>query len=316
MNTLKRGALLALIALLSLYMRQRATDAGKVWLWRRVILPHLSWRPFSLRARLRSGQVVDGSLNDLIFLHLFFFGVWEPALSAFLQATLKEGDTVIDVGANIGVHTLLAARCVGPRGTVHAIEASPTIFRLLQGSIAANGLGNVVARNLAVTEARQSVTIFRHDASNLGGSTIMADRAGGDEAAYVAEAVVEGMPLIDAVGEAAFRAARLIKIDVEGAELAAVRGMLAHVEALRDDVVVIIECSPESLAASGLDRAGFLALMAGHGFEPQEIPNTYTVADYLASADLAPRPLVWTDDRQVDLVFRRSGAARAVPQAA
>lgn len=66
-------------------------------------------------------------------------GRWEPQESDFLRATLRRGDTFLDVGANIGYLTLLGAAAVGPEGTVLAIEPEPRNVSLLRANIWRNG---------------------------------------------------------------------------------------------------------------------------------------------------------------------------------
>src|SRR4029434_10325351 len=83
---------------------------------------------------------------DIIQMYLWLFGILEPDLTHFMRARLKPGDGFIDVGANIGVFTALAARCVGSSGDggggdsggVLAIEASPAIFESLTETLGNN----------------------------------------------------------------------------------------------------------------------------------------------------------------------------------
>jgi FkbM family methyltransferase len=296
----------AILPLLVFYLRQNKVVFGKPLIWDRFVLRRIAWRDLPLQTSMQSGQLISGNIKDIMFQRLFFFGEWEPAITSYFKATLKEGDTVIDVGANIGVHAMLAATCVGQNGVVHAIEASPMIFEVLQRHLAENALSNVIAHNVAIVDTKRPVTIFRHDGTNLGASTIMKHRVAGEEAeTFIEEVSVHGLPLHEAVGDAALRAARLIKIDVEGAELEVLTGLLRDVDKLRNDVELIVECNPDSLAAAGLDGPAFLALLAGHGFQPLELPNSHTVRDYIGLEDLSPKPLLWNEDRPVDILFRR-----------
>jgi FkbM family methyltransferase len=77
---------------------------------------------------------------------------------------------VIDIGANVGAHALLAAHLVGPTGRVHAVEASPRIFAMLQEDLRLNGASNVMEYNVAVSDVAGSVPVYVHDESNLGGT--------------------------------------------------------------------------------------------------------------------------------------------------
>jgi FkbM family methyltransferase len=302
---MKNAVILGLLPLLKFYMRQSIIRSGKAALWNKFIIPFIAWRDIDLSTRTRQGHGISGTMKDIIFQRLYFFGVWEPSVSSYIERTLKEGDTFIDVGANVGVHTMLASTCVGASGAVHAIEASPAIFCLLKTNLVRNKLSNVIAHNVAIVDTRRTVTVYRHDDTNLGASTIMHTRTSEHPGVFVEECTIQGMPLQEAVSEAVFRSARVIKIDVEGAEIEVLRGILRHESSLREDVELIVECNPESLTEAGMDRHSFLSLLAEHRFEPLELPNTHTVRDYLGEVDLSPKALIWNVDRPVDVVFRR-----------
>ena len=81
---------------------------------------------------------MHGHTADLIQRYVYYFGVWEPTISQWFKGYVRPGDIVVDVGANIGWYTLLAAQRVGPEGQVVAIEASPTIAEHLRANLALN----------------------------------------------------------------------------------------------------------------------------------------------------------------------------------
>ena len=146
----------------------------QLWMWDRVVRPHILWRSFPIEARTRFGARFEGGFPDAVHSAVYFFGVWEPAVTRLYHDALRPGDIVIDVGANVGLHTLLAARLVGATGRVHAIEASPWIFARLLRNLAANRAANVRAYNMAATAVAGPVSVYLHDETNLGGTTIIA----------------------------------------------------------------------------------------------------------------------------------------------
>ena len=106
--------------------------------------------PRRLRFAARLPREVGGwrfacDLRDLTAREAFFTGRYGPQETALLGAALRPGATFVDVGANWGYFTLLAAHRVGPAGRVVALEPDPRLFALLRANLAANGIGWAVA---------------------------------------------------------------------------------------------------------------------------------------------------------------------------
>jgi FkbM family methyltransferase len=76
---------------------------------------------------------------------------------AFLKRYLKEGDTVVDVGANIGDLTLTAALAIGPKGKVYSLEAHPRTYGFLRKNIALNNCSNIILFNLALGDKESEI---------------------------------------------------------------------------------------------------------------------------------------------------------------
>lgn len=138
-------------------------------------------------------------------------GTYEPEQTGLLARSLRPGDTFLDLGAHVGFHTLLAARLVGPAGWVVAFEPSPRNARYLRRHLALNGCGNVRVEEAAVSDAAGAAR-FLH---GRGTGTGRLSGAGGVEVRTVA---LDGYCAEHGLSPAA------VKIDVEGAELAVLRG--------------------------------------------------------------------------------------------
>ena len=110
----------ALTPLARAWVRYSPLPIGKPWLWQT-----FHWRPHTFACRTRFGGVMTGNTEDLIQRHLYFFGNWEPNISAWIASRLQRGDCFVDIGANIGHYSLLASNLVGDEGCVVAIEAAP-----------------------------------------------------------------------------------------------------------------------------------------------------------------------------------------------
>jgi hypothetical protein len=65
---------------------------GKQWLWERIVHRYIIWRDLPIVARTRFGARLEGSFPDAVHSYVYFFGVWEPAITALYRAALKPGD--------------------------------------------------------------------------------------------------------------------------------------------------------------------------------------------------------------------------------
>ena len=129
------------------------------------------------------------------------------------RGELSEGDTVVDVGANIGVFTLKAARQV-PRGRVVAVEPAPLNLELLRENVARNRLTNTEILDCAVSDREGEARLFER-----GDYALYSLHFGSGRSTPVRLATLDGL-----FQERGIRACRLLKIDVEGEELAVLRG--------------------------------------------------------------------------------------------
>ncbi|MGZ4401242.1 MAG: FkbM family methyltransferase [Gaiellaceae bacterium] len=148
-------------------------------------------------------------------------GVWEPHVTAVFKRLLLPGDVCVDVGANTGYFTLLAAKLVGPTGRVYALEPAPETFAALLANIQLNGCSNVIPLQVAAGDARGEV-LFDDQPNG------MAIRSGVRPEGIEGSGTLVRVPVRDIPsvldGEAIDRL-RLVKIDVEGYEVEVLRGL-------------------------------------------------------------------------------------------
>jgi FkbM family methyltransferase len=145
------------------------------------------------------------------------YGEYGEFESAFLQNLVKEGDNVIEVGSNIGAHTISLAKAVGKQGRIFAFEPQRACYALLQAQIALNHLGNVHAFNEGVGRVRGQLwtpLIDYAKLGNFGGVAMSKEKTSGAEA-------VDVVTLDEKLGDTS---CALLKIDVEGMEEEVIRG--------------------------------------------------------------------------------------------
>src|SRR4051794_34975198 len=93
----------------------------------------------SVEVDTQVGSLLLHPADEVITANLVKWGVWEAAETRFLSALLSEGDTFVDVGANVGYFSVLAARRIGAGGTVVAVEPEPRNLELLRANLHRNG---------------------------------------------------------------------------------------------------------------------------------------------------------------------------------
>lgn len=265
-----------------------------------------AWPAASPPKRLRC------TVPDLIQSYLDLFGTWEPDLVAFLRRRLTPGDGYVDVGANVGAFVLLATeRTSGP---IVAIDASPRMIARLRENLALNAdepaVAGVRVVHAAVSDERGELLLWDGPAKNVGRSTTVAEIA---TSLRLGDSVrVPSAALGDLLEPHEIAAARIIKIDVEGAEPAVLRGMLELLPRLRPEVEVMIELSPHWWPAGSPSLDAVLAPFIAAGFHPYELPNVYWPWRYLWPRRVSPPRRVRVElallDRRLDLVLSRVDA--------
>lgn len=280
------------------YIRYAPIPWGKVRLWNFAgrWLNHYRIRQV---VRVKYGARLACSSEDLIQSWLMFFGAWEPGLTRLLESRLRLGDCFVDVGANIGYFTLLASRLVGERGTVVAVEASPTTADSLRANIRLNLAQNVRVIQAAATDQRGSVPLYAGPRDNSGAASLRS-RVG-----RLPEAAVEGIPLTEMLSEEEWSRATLIKIDVEGAEAEVLKSILANPGVLRADAEIVVEMTPEWLSSIGESAERLIAAFEELGFTAYELSGALSGAAYLSGRRPLIRRLKKGFDKQADVVLTR-----------
>lgn len=206
------------------------------------------------RVRVAGLDVTAPSMDRLLYLWLHRCGLMGDEEVRLFGSLVRPGMRVIDVGANVGLYTLLLARLAGEAGRVHAFEPEPTLFASMRGNCSANGAGNVIPVNVALGAERGRTTFYRN-AFNSGDN-----RLGG--LGWSAEKVEVEVSRLDdfPLGKVDF-----IKMDVQGYELGVFRGM-DGVLAANPGVEIYFEFWPRGLRTAGTDPDEVLEHLRSRGF--------------------------------------------------
>jgi FkbM family methyltransferase len=229
----------------------RLTARGKKLLGRRTLKAEI------LGFRLR------GSLTHREYLAEMRGHKREGFMAELFEEAVSEGDTVVDVGACLGLFTLLAARKSGPDGRVLAVEAHPETYGFLVENIAANGFAERVEAVQRAASDRVGVVRFFLDDTTASSSGMYASSGSAREIA------VESSPIDDLV--AAPNRLAAVKIDAEGAEVQVLRGMREILRRAPARLRLFAECNPELLERAGESTETLVAELAKAGFVPRLI---------------------------------------------
>jgi FkbM family methyltransferase len=194
--------------------------------------------------------------------HIAMHGVWETEYVELFRRLIRPGDLVLDLGANHGVYTLVAAEAAGPTGQVHAFEPNPRLAELLGRSLLVNGFGAMArVHPHAVGEAEGTARLIFDWAWSGGGHLTPyagPDPLGRNDIPCRVAALDEVFP------DPATRLG-VVKMDVEGTEGRALRGMRGLL-ARSPEARLMLEFAPAMMTAQGVGPAVVVEELAGLGF--------------------------------------------------
>ncbi|HEX8474137.1 MAG TPA: FkbM family methyltransferase [Pyrinomonadaceae bacterium] len=209
-------------------------------------------------------------LRDDIAREACFMGYYEPQETALVRHLLRPGMCFVDVGANWGYFTLLAADLVGKHGRILAIEPHPMLFSLLERNISKNMLPHVTALSVAVAdrEGEMNLAGFRDEDANSGTSRLTHAPSSTVPNFRVATRLLE--PLLDEYGA---REVDLIKIDIEGAEGLVLATMS---EGLRRAHYkhILLELHPAALAEQGTSPRAIIEHVLSFGYSAWRLDHS------------------------------------------
>jgi len=185
------------------------------------------------------GDTFDADLSSTLEWQLWAFGSYEKHFAELFSYLVRPGDRCVDVGANVGVHTVRLARLVGQNGEVIAIEPDPEVARRIHRNIAINGLTNVRIISAAASERVGETRLYRPSPRDTNRA-----RASLMHHPYLT-GVTTTVPAVTVDDVCAGQPVALIKIDVGGHEAAVVRGAADTIAG--NAPAIVFEYAPELL---------------------------------------------------------------------
>jgi FkbM family methyltransferase len=231
--------------------------------------------------RARHGYVLYNRHDTVIGRLIELYGEYFETEVAIFRRFMAPGDVALDVGANIGAHTLALAGLAGPAGAVYAFEPQRLVFQTLCANVALNSLSNVQCVNAAVGATARVLHLFDPDpeADNNFGGVELAMLAAPAGAPPTPQVVLDEYLALDRL--------KLVKIDVEGMEAEVLRGAAATLDRHKPVLYVenaYVDRSPE-----------LIGLLQGYGYQLYwHLPVYVTAGNYFGNAE-RPYPVAFVD---------------------
>lgn len=228
-------------------------------------------------AKVEGGRLLV-SLEDHVGRAAFYVGDLDRKISVLIDRFVKPGETVLDIGANVGLVSLRLSKRVGSEGIVHAFEPNPSVSSRLVSSLEANGVTNVRLHQVALGDVPGILRLSVPE-GNAGAASLIAGRVSGE----ICDVPVKRLDDFD------FGPISFVKIDVEGFEENVLRGFSRTLSSRPPRIILFEQNDPSGFSIRLLEEAGYRIFGVAKsllrlGLRPVSSWNP-AYNDYLAVAD-------------------------------
>ncbi len=281
-------------------LRALPIPGGQKWTLAGIVADRLEY-PASPRkiVHMTCGFKMLVDLSESYERRIYYSGLYNPHLTHLFKQFLAPGDTVVDGGANIGYFSLLAAKCVGKDGHVHAFEPIPQTFETLNENIRLNGLSYIHTHRRALAEHTGDLCLEVPTESTTGNTV--------GRLATVAllgrgpTVMVPSCTLDEYATHLGLTSIKLVKLDIEGSEVAAIAGMHRLLSERRISYL-ICELNTFLLDGLGIPYSAMRKALSDHDYRCYYI-NSYIGFARMEHMDLVDISLVDMPDLYGDYLF-------------
>ncbi|MEI7488438.1 MAG: FkbM family methyltransferase [Chryseobacterium sp.] len=228
-----------------------------------IFKPYHLFRNIKKTIVYRNSIKLNINLDDWIQQQIYFLGGYERDEIDYLYKTLKEGDTFIDIGGNIGLFSLNASKIIKDKGKIYSFEAFQPNYDQFKNHIRINDFKNITLEHLAISDQKGFIEILYNETyDNVGMASSYLQE-------YTSKEKVKSISLDDYVEENGISHIDLIKIDIEGAEYSALKGM----EKVLTDICpkIIIEINNIALKSSNRSEKELIQLLTEKGYTKTKV---------------------------------------------
>lgn len=233
----------------------------------RMLYPPGNDRPIRSVVDYDDGLLFHCDTQSFLEWYIFFYGAFRPEVSRLINRMLRPGQVAIDIGANVGMHSVIMANRVGPTGHVVVFEPDPHPMGRLRRNMALNGIDWVTTVEAAVSARSETRTFYLHDDSigNFANASLVAANVGKQTASVEMQVVSidewmrdNPLPRVD-----------VVKLLAQGEEFNALQGMRGLIERDRPKIFFLYE--PSYWHRQDLELMDAVKFFAGHGYGVQEV---------------------------------------------
>jgi FkbM family methyltransferase len=228
------------------------------WLVREMV-NRLQYR-LPVHVRLGNGMRIKVHANDHVGAEIIRKGYYEPEVVRLFEHFLNPGMTFVDIGAHVGQYTLISSQLVGPTGQVHSFEPDPQTYSWLDFNVRRNKLANVTTNQAALSDTPGKLELFLSKIGDVGSNSLRPPNNFSGRTVEVPCFTIDGY-----LAERGIKTVDFLKIDVEGAEYAALSGAKALLSG-NDRPLLICEFEEQRQIAFKSSCARLAELLKGHGY--------------------------------------------------
>lgn len=228
-------------------------------------------------------------------------GTFEEFETESIQKEIKNGDIVLDIGANIGYYTLIFAKLVGESGRVYAFEPEPNNFALLKKNVEINGYQNVILVQKAVSNKSGKTNLYLHKISG-GGHRIFQAPENSNFIEIDVTSLDDYFKNVNVIID-------FMKVDVEGSEVGVIEGMSTLLQKSKN-LKIMTEFIPSFISKFGVRPENYLKMLIDNRFELYDIDRNEKKVKPVTLPEFLEKFAPNSDDGTNLLCIRKNGSQR------
>ena len=253
-----------LAILLKLLLKIKPLRKHYFGIYKKIILPKKLFNNLSINTTYDESLKVKVNLADWIQQQIYFIDYSDVNGISFLKKQLVNGSVFIDIGANIGAYSLIASKLVGNKGKVYSFEPVKSIHNQLTQNIKQNSITNIVVEKMAIFDKNTTLELYISDNQNMGMSSILHHSNESGE-----KQTVQATTLDNYIDNKDLIKIDFIKIDIEGAEINALKGMKQTL--IKFSPIILIEISDGILENSTINSKIIYSFLNELNYTPYNI---------------------------------------------